>query len=103
FRVRVMLGAQPQAGVPVAIYDIHRTLVEQGITDAQGQYQSQQTGRRFLMAVARTSHGELYGFEYNDTKTDPVVDVNLLPTLVFRLYERLPISASAVDFSLKRF
>ncbi|MPS30148.1 MAG: hypothetical protein E2576_18495 [Alcaligenaceae bacterium] len=105
FGVRVMLGGLPQAGVRVQVLDVRGALVDEGLADAQGCFQSTRIGRRFLMAVAQTPQGELYGFEYNhETKTDPVIDVNLVPTLAFRLSERLKLaSPNAIDFVVKEF
>ncbi|RZS84938.1 hypothetical protein [Pigmentiphaga kullae] len=105
FGVRVMLGGLPQAGVRIQVLDVRGALVDEGTADAQGFFRSARIGRRFLMAVAQTPQGELYGFEYNhETKTDPVVDVNLVPTLAFRLSERLKLSSpNAIDFVVKEF
>jgi len=104
FSVSVLIGAAPQAGVQVRIYDVYDTLVDGGATDASGTFVSTVEGRNFLVAVADTAQGRLYGFEYNfGTKIQPVIDVNLLPTVLARLYERTRLSATGIDFVAKKF
>ncbi|AZG10972.1 hypothetical protein EGT29_25505 [Pigmentiphaga sp. H8] len=104
FSVSVMIGDTPQAGVQVQVYDIHDILVDSGTTDAAGAFVSTAEGRNFLVAVADTAQGRLYGFEYNfGTKIQPVIDVNLLPTVLARLYDRTRLSPAGIDFVMKKF
>lgn len=104
FAVRVQIGAQAQAGVAVRVIDVHGVDVAQGVTGADGLFTTAQAGRRFLMAVAQTPQGALYGFEYNSgAKFEPVIEVNLIGTLIYKLYERLPLTPEGLEYVVNAF
>ncbi|QEA13100.1 hypothetical protein [Comamonas flocculans] len=104
FRVRVAMGAELLASAPVRVLDIHGAQVDEGSTDADGVYASAQTGRRFLLAEARTAEGLLYGLEYNGgVKINPVIDVNLAGTLLYKVFQRLSVDTSQVEFVINDF
>lgn len=104
FAVRVQIGAQAQAGAAVRVVDVHGQDVVQGVTDASGLFTCAEPGRRFLMAVAQTPQGALYGFEYNSgAKFEPVIEVNLIGTLIYKLYERLPLTPEGLEYVVNAF
>lgn len=104
FTVQVKLGAKAQAHVPVSIYDINQTLVDAGRTDSDGVFASQKAGHYFLFAVAQTPSGDLYGFEFNyGTKTDPIISVNLVPTLMYWVHEALKQDGKSSEFVIEKF
>jgi hypothetical protein len=105
FEVQVRLGSAPCAGVAVQVFDVHGALLDSGTTDASGRYAAPRDGRCFLHAVAQVAGvGTLHGFELNTVgKPHPVVDVNLLPTLLHRLQERHPLTPASADFLVKTY
>lgn len=104
FTVQVLLGAQPQGGVAVAVYDAQDALIDSGTTDSAGVFQSSATGRHFLYAVAQSSAGALVGFEFNPLgDAGTLTTVNLLPTVAHRLYKHLEAHGKSVDFVIEQY
>lgn len=104
FSVRVRIGSQMLANVAVHIVDVKGQTVDKGVTDAEGFFAASQPGRRFMMAMAQTPQGPLYGFEYNSgAKFEPVIDVNLIGTLIYKLYGRLEGTPETLEYVLNAF
>ena len=104
YSVRVAIGSQAQAQVPVRIMDIHGNAIAEGRTDDQGRLTPSQSPRRFMVALAETTQGTLYGFEVNHGALYlPVIEVNLIGTLIYKLQRRMNLGQDALEFLITSF